>query len=72
MSQRNLDKWGTAGTTQKKSRPLSIPQQTMEFLMLITQPAALTHEASHSAFIRNAVLEELRVLIRTCDERGSY
>lgn len=73
MSQKNLEKWGTnTGTTSKKGRPLNIPDQTMQFLMLITEPAPLTHEASHSAFIKNAVLSELRNLIVTCSNRGSY
>lgn len=57
---------------ESKSRPMSIPPQVMDFLMTITEPEKLTHEASHSAFIRNTVLQELRDKIVTCDKRGSY
>lgn len=55
-----------------KKRPLNIPQDSMNFLMLITKPAALDHEASHANFIRNAVLEEIRARIVTCDMNGGY
>ena len=59
-------------TGTSRNKPLNIPQATMDFLMLITQPAALSHEASHAAFIKNAVLADIRLTIQRCDQKGGY
>lgn len=59
-------------TDDRKGRPLNIPQACMDFLMIITEPAALSHEASHAAFIKNAVLADIRAKIIRCDAKGGY
>lgn len=56
----------------KKGRPVNIPQDTMDLLMILTEPEPLDHTAEHSAFIKNAVLLELRAKIIECDRRGSF
>jgi hypothetical protein len=59
-------------TDTKKSRPLNIPQATMEFLEILLAPAQLSHKADHADFIRNAVLADLLTSIRRCDQKGGY
>lgn len=55
-----------------RGRLLSIPPATMDFLMTITEPAQLDHNATHADFIRNNVLKEIRDKVIVCDQRGSY
>lgn len=62
----------TMRTSSGKNRPLNIPQATMDFLMILTEPAQLRHTAEHADFIKNAVLADLRLKIITCDARGGY
>lgn len=57
---------------KRRSKPLSIPSDTMNFLELILAPAPLEHTASHADFIKNAVMADILNTIRRCDSKGGY
>lgn len=55
-----------------KRRVVVLDDAIMKFLMIITQPADLNHDAPHADFIRNNVLEEVRRKIINAENSRSY
>jgi len=58
--------------TESRRTPLNLDPNVMKFLMTITQPADLRHDASLADFIRNSVLEEIRRKIVNAENKNSY
>jgi len=58
--------------TESKRTPLNLDPNVMTFLMTITQPKQLNHDASLADFIRNNVLEEIRRKIAYAENKNSY
>jgi len=62
-----------AGVEDKSRRtPINLDPYIMKFLMTITHPPELKHDASLADFIRNNVLEEIRRKIIHAEDKNSY